>query len=153
LVEVINQCATLERLLDALAWATSAGFTKVRCCHPTTSSNKAGQEHDNDLIVSTDDGAVTARFEVSDVVGEKDGNRKERKDLVSLGVLLERKGSDCLNKCWRPTENERIFLVVSKEFAAGLLKRKPLWIKDKHCSYRAVEQGATWVIEICGPTQ
>jgi hypothetical protein len=86
IVEVLNQCATMERLLDALDWAQTAAsgldaFTVVRC-HPTTSSTQiAGKKVrlDNDLVLIGPDG-TSARFEVSDVVGETDGNRKESRD-------------------------------------------------------------------------
>lgn len=94
LVEVINQCATIERLLDALAWAANSesGLADwpVIACHPTTSSAQEGGKKavlDHDLILQGPDGAL-ARFEVSDVASTADGNRKEGKDLQSLGVLV-----------------------------------------------------------------
>ncbi len=90
LVEVVNQCATMERLIDALGWAqTEPSLMEylVERCHPTTSSSR-GDEEDHDLVlVAPDDPEAKAKFEVSDVASEKDGNGKEKKDLESLGVL------------------------------------------------------------------
>lgn len=67
---------------------------------------------DNDLIIETANGAL-ARFEASDVASNKDGNRKESKDLISLGVVPK-----------AAPDKTRRFLVVSPEFAGRLLKRK-----------------------------
>lgn len=127
LVEVINQCATMERLLDALAWAASpqsglADWTVV-ACHPTTSSaqedgKKAALDHD--LILQGPDNA-RARFEVSDVASDQDGNRKEEKDLQSLGVLKPVPGGKEYKFDWLP---DRLFLVVSTEFGSRLLRPK-----------------------------
>ncbi len=92
----MNQCATMERLLDALQWAQSAGSglaeSLVERCHPTMSSSYADEE-DHDLVLVGPDG-TKAKFEVSDVSGTKDGNKKEKKDLISLGVLREVKGEE-----------------------------------------------------------
>lgn len=90
LAEVVNQCANIERLLDALQWAedepSMQGYAVERC-HPTTGSAR-GDAIDNDLVlVSTVDDGTPARFEVSDVIGRRsDSNHKERRDLASLGV-------------------------------------------------------------------
>jgi hypothetical protein len=90
LAEVVNQCATIERLLDALLWARSEpslqGYAVERC-HPTTGSSE-GDDDDHDLVL-VEEGSPErkAKFEVSDVAGAKDGNNKEKKDLASLGVL------------------------------------------------------------------
>lgn len=91
LIEVINQCAGMERLLDALQWAQEAlpGYAVERC-HPTTGSTaldgrKVADDHDLVLIGSCGE---KAKFEVSDVVGSQDSNRKEQKDLLSLGIPL-----------------------------------------------------------------
>ncbi len=122
-VEVINMCATVERMLDALKWAGSEFQNHlVAICNPTTSSNAfAGQNQalNNDLVlVCSECQHVTARFEVSDVFGKGYGKRKERKDLKSLGV--DGNAGD-----WQ--SNERKFLVVSKEFGAFLGRRQPPW--------------------------
>jgi hypothetical protein len=116
LTEVINQCATMERLLDALPWAQVAlPDHEVVLINPTTSSKKSGAAEDayqdNDLILENRSGQ-RALFEVSDVVSEKvDGNSKEQKDLKSLGVLPEWKYGDALR-----------FLVVSKEFGKRIAR-------------------------------
>lgn len=123
-VEVMNQCATLERLLDTLAWIdTVAELHKVMVvvCNPTTSSasRKKGEPRpvdDHDLVLE-DHAGTHWKAEVSDVASEKekDGNGKEKKDLVSLGVLPEDGGSDVLG--W---PSGRCHLVVSEEFTRRL---------------------------------
>lgn len=88
LMEVINQCATIERLIDALRWAqTHLPDYRLLRCHPSTSSYKVidGGIPDNDIVLVNPNGYF-AQFEVSDVSGTKDSNRKENKDLRSLGV-------------------------------------------------------------------
>lgn len=97
LAEVVNQCATMERLLDALAWAQTPAsgldsFHVVRC-HPTTSSAAAGVGADHDLVLTSPEGRA-AWFEVSDVANSDDGNRKEEKDLRSLGLLRDGSGPE-----------------------------------------------------------
>jgi hypothetical protein len=105
LIEAMNQCATMERLLDALAWAQTgeSGLSnaQVQVCHPTTSSAKGSGVMDNDLVLVGSDGAM-ARFEVSDVASEEDGNQKERRDLMSLGVLQEGRGEAQFVGTWPP---------------------------------------------------
>jgi hypothetical protein len=140
LIEIINQCATLDRLLDAMAWAGKelSAFHTVELCHPTTSSNKAAGHSnlDNDLIL-TDGNGLRARFEVSDVASEKDGNDKELRDLISLGVVRNCKGADRLTiEKW---PDGLLFLVVSEEFARGILSRKRLWIKKNHLKYTEIQ--------------
>jgi len=136
LIEVVNQCATMERLLAALRWAASpaSGLSALRvfCCHPTTSSSGgAGGSFDNDLVLGNDAGPW-ARFEVSDVASGRDGNRKEQKDLRSLGILEA--------TAW---PQGRMFLVVSAEFAEGLQSR----VKAP-CGYDRVHtEGTTVVLE------
>jgi hypothetical protein len=123
LSEIINQSATLARLLDALSWAKqNLRDYHVVLCHPTTSSTKAN-EIDNDIILENAAGH-RARFEVSDVLNAKDSNGKEKKDLASLGVL-DKETNQPLGK-WLASEhfNERLFLVVSPELASSLRKRK-----------------------------
>lgn len=97
LIEVINQCATMERLLDALAWAQTPegglADTQVKICHPATSSAKGDGAMDNDLVLEGP-GGVVARFEVSDVASEEDGNQKERRDLVNyFGCVVKQGGA------------------------------------------------------------
>jgi hypothetical protein len=78
LQEVVNQIATVERLIGALTWAETAGFTEVRRCHPTTSSG------DHDLVVESTD-RLLGVFEVSDVSGVSgNGNQKMAADIRTL---------------------------------------------------------------------
>lgn len=54
LAEAMNQCATMERLLDALAWvqteASGLNTFDVAVCHPTASSAAGDASvEDNDL--------------------------------------------------------------------------------------------------------
>lgn len=113
--EIVNQCATMERLLDALTWAQGefAGWV-VTTCHPTTSSAR-GEEHDHDLVLSGPDG-TQAHFEISDVASRKDGNGKELKDvrllLPELGTVPQGTEADMVGA--------RRFLVVSEEFGERL---------------------------------
>ena len=136
LVEVMNQCATMERLLDALEWAQSGGSglseSLVERCHPTTSSS-LNHEDDHDLVLLGADGAK-AKFEVSDVSSSKDGNNKEKKDLINLGVLREGKGTGMYPELW---PEGRLFLVVSEEFAERLRKPTRAWLKGgpPYCHY------------------
>lgn len=76
--ELVNQLATVERLLDALKWAESVGFSLVLACHPTTSSG------DHDLVVRRPDQTLGV-FEVSDVAGPRGNeNNKMANDLNTL---------------------------------------------------------------------
>lgn len=151
LVEVLNQCATMERLLDALDWAQTATSglhdCTVRRCHPTTSSDQmAGKKAhlDNDLVLIGADG-TTARFEVSDVVGRTDGNRKEPRDLASLGVPRFAEVEAETASVWPA---DRLFLGVSEEFAARLRQK---CLPSKRRSYWYVEvktDGPTRIFEV-----
>ena len=151
LVEVINQCATLERLIDVLRWSMTpvSGLSDyfITKCHPTSSSDKGGSstERDHDLVLEGPDGKV-AYFEVSDVVSPKDKNRKEIKDLINLGVLSGKQNAPSLSDHW---PEGRLFLVVSSEFEEGLLSRKPKWIGEGHCQYKSFHiSESTRVLEI-----
>lgn len=114
--EVVNRCATRERLIDALKWAQGAAsglaVYHVACCHPTTSSGRKGEGTSHDLVLRGP-GGEAAWFEVSEVASTKDGNGKEEKDLRSLGLLPANTLS------W---PKARVFLVVSREFAERLEK-------------------------------
>ena len=117
LVEIANQCATMERLLDGLRWAASDKVLSewtVVTCHPTTSSGVGEKEHD--LELAGPDGAQ-AWFELSDVASPVDGNRKEERDLVSLGLLRRGQGDDRFLFDWPAA---RCFLIVASEFALKL---------------------------------
>lgn len=141
LAEVVNQCATMERLLDALAWAQTAAsglsdFHVVRC-HPTTSSGAAGVGADHDLVLTGPEGR-SAWFEVSDVASSEDGNRKEERDLRSLGLLRDGRGPE---RCDVPWPEARVFLVVSAEFFERLRGRR--W---RHLTYRGNAIGEGTVV-------
>jgi len=76
---LLNICATVERLLDALAWAIGNGWAdSVLECSPTTS----GVAAPSDLRTSGEKGE--AWFEVSDVLSARDGTRKLQRDLARL---------------------------------------------------------------------
>lgn len=143
LFEVVNQCATVEHLINALAWAEGDAQLRgyhVSVCHPTTSSAKHPDAPstlpDNDLVLINPDGAL-ARFEVSDVASQKDGNGKEERDLISLGVLQAGRGQDKFATSW---PSGRLFLVVSEKFAARRRAPTRAWLKGAlpHCRYREV---------------
>ena len=117
LTEVYNQCATMERLIDAMQWAleTLPGYGVLRC-HPTTSSQKtkASDIPDNDLVLVGPSSEI-ARFEVSDIANRTaDSNNKLKKELTSLGI------TDAAATGW-PVG--RLFVVVSSEFATLIQKR------------------------------
>lgn len=117
LTEVYNQCATMERMIDALQWALEAlpGYGVLRC-HPTTSSQKSDVSDipDNDIVLAGLSGEI-ARFEVSDIANRTaDSNNKLKKELTSLGI------TDAATTGW-PTG--RLFVVVSSEFATLIRKR------------------------------
>lgn len=142
LAEVMNQCATMERLLDALAWAQTdaSGMSswEVTLRHPTTSSAPGdGTVADHDLVLRGPAGEA-AWFEVSDVASASDGNRKEERDLCSLRVLREAKGTERFNLTW---PRARVFLVVSTEFAGRLRSRR--W---PHLTYRTFAAGVGTVV-------
>jgi hypothetical protein len=80
--ELLNICATVERLLDALVWAIENGWAdRVLECNPSTS----GASGPPDLRTEGRNGE--AWFEVSDVVSPRDPNRKLRTDWDRLAVV------------------------------------------------------------------
>ena len=122
-VEVLNQCANLERLLDTLAWVEDQedfATYKVELCHPTTSS-QPGTPGDNDLVLrptaESPPGSERAFFEVTDVVGKKDGNGKQKKSLRALGVLQKNGTKYSLSATW---PSARLFVACSPELAGKL---------------------------------
>lgn len=150
LTEVYNQCATIERLLDALEWAQTEGSGLNRyavvLCHPTTSS-VPGVADDHDLVLVGPEGAK-AKFEVSDVAGKRDGNCKEQKDLTNLGVLPTMNAHERFGEGWPPG---RLFLVVAAEFAKRLREPRRSWLRGDppHCHYVEVKaDGPTRVFEV-----
>jgi hypothetical protein len=131
LVEVINQCATLERLIDALEWADiNLPDFSVLLCHPTTSSEKEKTQADNDLILVNGIGE-RARFEVSDVVGSRDTNQKAAKDITSL----QRGG----------LPSDKLYLVVSAELSALIQRQKS---KSTHMCQSVIDEGSTHIFQI-----
>lgn len=144
LTEVINQCATVELLLDAINWIlrTSNNATLV-LCHHTTSSGGSGL-HDNDLGIETK-GEYWC-FEISDVAnGAGDGNQKELKDLLSLGVLTSLRPK----KLSEMPHSGRKFLVVSTEFAQRLMEPKRHFLKKGELRYHHFRTGpSTQVLEV-----
>lgn len=83
LSEVVNQLATMTRLLDAMTWALSvAPDARVVHCNPTTSSVGS------DLDIETNEGDRLA-FEVSDTIA-RNANRKIVKDIGTLLQLDDR---------------------------------------------------------------
>ena len=127
LIEVINQTANILRMLDALSWIKSdqSGLNRhhVDVCHPTTSSAKG----ETDLVLSNDD-FPTAKFEVTDVVGDKDGNNKEATDLKKLKFIASTTKKD--NKPVPPPKY-RGFLVMSEELAKVINGRNSWWSSGK----------------------
>lgn len=123
LVEVVNQCATVERLLDALEWAASAesglSASWVRTCHPTTGSESSRDAIDHDLVL-TSDAAIVGCFEVSDVVGTNDSNSKLTRDLRSLGVMRADSKHAVAAHDWPA---HRCFVVMSSSHASCLESR------------------------------
>lgn len=90
-------------------------------CSPTTSSAPGdGWVADHDLVLRGP-ADEAAWFEVADVASAPDGNRKEERDLCSLGVLREGKGAERFDRPW---PKARVFLVVSAEFAGRLRSRR-----------------------------
>jgi hypothetical protein len=148
--EVVNQCATLERLIDTLGWAgTVPGLNNalVVTCNPTTSSalrikGQSPRPADHDLVMQSSSGDLW-KFEVSDVASEKDGNDKEKKELNSLGVRLE---SEPMVAEW---PSGRIHLVVSSEFARRLRKHTRHGARRGLFHYCEVKNsGATRIFEV-----
>jgi hypothetical protein len=156
--EVVNQCATMGRLVDALTWCKQhKQFTdlQVKTCHPTTSSatgkgcsdpDVQGHNVDNDLVLVAKDDKVIARFEVSDVASSKDTNKKLLRDLISLSVLNAK--SEVILEPGSP----RRFLVISKEFSDYVLKsRKVKWgtqIQFKPHKCKPDEDESTFIVEV-----
>lgn len=139
--EVMNQCATVERMVDALAWAETAfpGWT-VLACHPTTSSATHSPDLNNDLVLRGPNDE-RARFEVSDVAGDGDGNRKEEKDLANLGWIREGgKPKECAQG--------RTFLVVSENFGRRIANEGRPVPQRPLLAYHPLIKGPTWIIEV-----
>lgn len=149
LTEVYNQCASIERLLDALQWAQGEAYGlndyHVVQCHPTTSS-AAGDPYDNELVLVGPAGGL-ARFEVSDV-GGAGARLREEKDLRCLGVLQSGRGAVKWNVDW---PEGRLFLVASEELTEYLRRPTRGWLKGPtpYCHYVEVkDDGSTRIFEV-----
>ncbi len=151
LIEVINQCATMERLIDALEWAHKSlpDYHLLRC-HPTTSSQKSGSSAipDNDIFLIQPSSGRLALLEVSDVANSNnDSNQKEFKDLKSLGIRLANIKDYPKNQS--PFVN-RLFMVVSTEFGERIQKRSAYYTKNQpYFRYNdPIQHGNTYIFEI-----
>ena len=151
LIEVINQCATMERLIDALEWAHESlpDYHLLRC-HPTTSSQKSSSSAipDNDIVLIQPHSGRLALFEVSDVANSSsDSNQKEFKDLKSLGIRLANMPNYSQNK--NPFRN-RLFMIVSTEFGGRIQKRSAYYEKNQpYFRYNTpIQHGKTYIFEI-----
>lgn len=117
LAEIINICATVERLIETLEWARSSRFSdwRVELCN----ASHTGERNENDLVLveRCDGRECRARFEVSDVAGSSDSNHKEKKDLASLLVLLKSGRAFLPNPIW---PKDDVFLAIHKDFADRL---------------------------------
>jgi hypothetical protein len=118
LSEMINQCATMERLLALLEWLnTSSEYAryKIDCCHPTTSST----DGENGLVLIAPVTGEKVRFEVWDCVAKKVNNDKLKKSLAKLQAGNQ--------------QSDRFFLVVSSELVPILTKKN---FKANKCDER-----------------
>lgn len=80
--EVVNQLATVERLLDTLDWAGRIGALDVIECNSSTGRDPTAS-CSHDLVVRCPNQLVVV--EVSDVAGNSgNANRKMEKDLATL---------------------------------------------------------------------
>lgn len=125
--EIVNQLATVERLLDTLAWADQIEAVEVTECNPSTSRGPAAP-CSHDLVVRCPDRLVVV--EVSDVAGDSgNANRKMEKDL------------DTLDRCTCDGPVRRI-LAVSRQSAR--------WLQARPGLVTVVEAGegeGTWIVE------
>ena len=127
LVELINQLAAVERLLDALVWAQSEGATEVTECHPTLSARPVDA---HDLKVEGPRHHMV--FEVSDMAdADHNANDEMNSELRRLGIC----------RCDGPTGTPRRLLAVSEQSAQWLAQggRPPL---ASH-----VGTHGTWIVE------
>ena len=148
LAEVINQTANIRRMLDVLLWIRSdeSGLKNhlVGVCHPSTSSGPK-DDPETDLELSHH-GVKSAKFEVTDVVGNKDGNNKEATDLKKLGFINEI--TKTANKPLSEVPKHRGFLVVSEELGKVMTGKKRWWRSDYPpvVRYELQESGSSTLI-------
>ena len=81
-------------------------------------------KNETDLVLSLS-GTKVAKFEVTDVVGNKDGNNKEATDLKNLAFINKVKMSE--NKPLDAPPSHRGFLVVSEELGCVIKCKKRWW--------------------------
>jgi hypothetical protein len=114
-VELINILATTERTISSLCWLEkqhSRAF--LRECHSSTSDDLEG----NDIVlVSSENGNVIVRCEVTDVTSNKAGqNGKEKKDIKNLGC-----------EEYVPNDGATRYIATSHEFSNALTSEKRKW--------------------------
>jgi len=140
--ELVNQLATVERLLDALAWAKSEGATHVASCDPTTSSNG------HDLVLLGNGAVPWGVVEASDVANPSgNGNRKMEKDIDGL---LRCRCNACVS-------GARRLLAVLESSGVWLdrlaTKPRPIQGQIPTVVVRSRAPGATWIVEITSVRQ
>lgn len=127
--EVINIAATVERLMDAIAWfakSTENEGCSILECHPSTSDETNG----NDLVLIDRDGRIIVRCEVCDVASSNAGsNSKEKKDIRNLGC----------NEAV-PQDGVARYICTASEFAIALASPKRKW-NTKPYRYRRIDVG------------
>jgi hypothetical protein len=154
IVELINMIATMERLVDALAWILGRDpQAQVVSCDPTTSTphargrrNGKGSPALLSLGVPAPDlhvrgSAFEAIFEVADIISEvRDGNGKEKSSLRNLGCETS-----------IPEGPIARYLVVPEGFSAWLCRTTRRW-RDKHFAYDdPVPVGTTHLLRVRPP--
>ncbi len=126
--EIVNQLATVERLLDSLVWAGRIGAVDVIECNPSTSRGPAAR-CSHDVVARCPDGIVV--IEVSDVAGVNgNANQKMEKDLETL------------DRCTCEGAAVRKILAVSRQSAS--------WLQARLGRGSVVEAGVgegTWIVE------
>jgi hypothetical protein len=128
--EVINIAATVERLIDAIAWFAAQPHGEcysILECHPSTSDEADG----NDLVIIDAQGKIVIRCEVCDVASSNaSSNRKETKDIRNLGCN-EAVPDDGIDR----------YVCTSPEFASALASPKRKW-GSKPYRYRLIGTGS-----------
>lgn len=130
--EILNQLATVERLLDVLAWSARVGAVHVIECNPSTSRGPVAN-CSHDLVVRG--AGLRIVVEVSDVAGEiGNANRKMEKDLATL------------DRCRCGDTSARRILAVSPQSAR--------WLQARARRVSVLEAGegeGTWIFESVAP--
>lgn len=130
--EILNQLATVERLLDVLAWSARVGAVHVIECNPSTSRGPVAN-CSHDLVVRG--AGLRIVVEVSDVAGEiGNANRKMEKDLATL------------DRCRCGDTSARRILAVSPQSARWLQARA-----GRVSVLEAGEGDGTWIFESVAP--